>query len=583
MAKPQVIRRPDILGSVWRFGPLRALWWLFSNVRWAMGLMAFIAAVSLLGVLLPQIPIFMRGNPAAEAGWVEFQQDKFGPFTDPMHRIGLFDIFHARWFVVSMGLMITSTAVYIISRMPGMWLSITQPRKRVPDRYFELAPHRFDFPTAAPAGALAAQLRDKRYRVEVFPEPEATYLFADRFAWAQLGTLLTHGAIILFILAAVVSQASSFSTQLFVGEGSSAPVFPVVSHPRQMQVQVLDAVGVFGEDGLPVDYRSELAIYQNGQEVKRCVSTVNSPCGYNGYRFHQAGYYGFGAELQVRDLSTGDIIYRETISLSDQRSAAHIIVRDAASGAVLLDDAPVLGQAVTTQTAEGPIVAALSSIELDGKRFIIGLRNQASGGEKGWTLLVLAAGNPAGGGLQLRTGEKTMLGDLEFEFPSVVGIPALVRNDIPLPPGAPAGNEVLLQMSNVYVGTGNASEGTPVDAPIHPGEPTLTLLGVADSALVMRPGETTTIGGYEYAFVGQKEFAGLEVKKDSSDNLVWVAAALLLGGLLISFWVPRRRLWARITADRTHLVGQTSQMANLRREMQDLAAATGADVEESEE
>ncbi|HZP26146.1 MAG TPA: hypothetical protein VFB90_03770, partial [Dehalococcoidia bacterium] len=64
MADPQVIRHTDIRGAIWRFGPLRALWWLFSNVRWAMGLLLFIAALSLLGVLLPQLSAFMRGNPA---------------------------------------------------------------------------------------------------------------------------------------------------------------------------------------------------------------------------------------------------------------------------------------------------------------------------------------------------------------------------------------------------------------------------------------------------------------------------------------------------------------------------------------
>ncbi|HZP26512.1 MAG TPA: cytochrome c biogenesis protein ResB, partial [Dehalococcoidia bacterium] len=501
-----------------------------------------------------------------------------------MHRVGLFDIFHARWFAVSLGLMIVSTAVYILSRLPAIWMAVTQPRKRVPERYFELAPHRYDFETAVAAADFAALLRRKRFKVDTFVEPEATYLFADRFAWAQFATVLTHAAIVVFVLAAVVSRADGFSEPLFIGEGATAPVFPVVAQPNQMQVKILDAIGVYGADGLPTDYRTELAIYQGGQEVKRCVTTVNSPCSYQGYRFHQAAYYGYGAELQVRDLRSGDIIYHETFSLDDQRPAPHFIIRDAASKQVLFDDSPVLGQGVTTETDQGPVVAALSQISLpDGRSYIVGMRNLASGGKGGWSLLLLDASSPAAASLQLAQGASGVLGSLEVEFLGVVGIPALLRDDVPLPAGAPGGGQVLLQLSNVYAGTGTASEGTAVQAPVRAGEPTLTMLGASNSAMVMRPGQSLTAGNYQYTFVGQREFAGLQVKKDSSDLLVWAAMGLLIAGLLASFWVPRRRLWAKITADRTYLVGQTNQMANLRREMRALAAESGASVSEDED
>ncbi|HXG36129.1 MAG TPA: cytochrome c biogenesis protein ResB [Dehalococcoidia bacterium] len=580
----RTLSRTDLLLGFW-LGPMRALWWLFSNVRWAMGIIAFIAAVSLLGVFLPQIPTFMRGNPAAEEAWVEFQRGKFGPLTDFMYRVGLFDIFHARWFAVSLGLMLASTGVYIINRLPAIWLSITRPRKQVPDAYFENAPHRFDFPTSASAEELVILLRRKRYKVEVFPESKASYIFADRFAWAQLGTLLTHASVIIFVLAAVVSRASGFSVPLFIPEGGTAPVIPVVSHPDQMQVKVLDAVGVFGEDGLPIDYRTEMAIYQDGQEVKRCSSTVNSPCEYQGYRFHQAAYYGFGAEVQVRDLTSGNVVYHETLSLSDRRAAPRVVARDAASKQVLFDDTPVLGPAVSTRTAEGEVVAALSRIavltaDLAPRGFIIGLKASPGGDSR---LLVLEPGNPLGNGLELKSGESKVLGSLEFQFAGIGEVPAIISTDIPLPGGSAPAEGVLLQMSNVVYGTGTASAGGGVQAPPTQGEPTLTMLGIGSDSLVLKPGETRKVGNLEYTFLERKEFSGLQVKKDNSDNLVWIAMSLLLAGLLISFWVPRRRLWAKITSERTYFVGQTSQMANLRRELRQLARESGAAVEESEE
>src|SRR2546426_10446660 len=276
--------------------PLRAVWWLFTSVRFAIVLLAVLSAISLVGVLLPQVPAAMRGDVMLETAWLGSKEGTFGFLTDPMDRLGLFDLFHARWFAVLLAITAVSTGAYVISRFAGVWASITGPRMRVPDRYFDIAPNRLHAAEGIDAGKLSALLRRARYRVECFEEPGATYLFADRFQWAQLASLLTHAAVIVFILAAVVSRVDAFSSPLFLSEGSTLPVFPV-RDANQMQVELVDAHGEFAADGRPLDYRSDLIIYERGEEVERCVSTVNSPCSYNGYRFYQSAYFGFGAAV----------------------------------------------------------------------------------------------------------------------------------------------------------------------------------------------------------------------------------------------------------------------------------------------
>ena len=148
-------------------------------------------------------------------------------------------------------------------------------------------------------------------------EDGATYLFADRFQYAQLGTLLTHAAIIVFILSAVVQRVDAYSSPLFLAEGSTLPVF-AVSNPNQMQVTLENAYAEFAPNGQPIDYRADFVIYDRGIEAKRCSSTVNSPCSYNGYRFYQEAYFGYGATLSVRDTSTGNLVYQETLALAQQ-------------------------------------------------------------------------------------------------------------------------------------------------------------------------------------------------------------------------------------------------------------------------
>ena len=90
------------------------------------------------------------------------------------------------------------------------------------------------------------------------------------------------------------------------------------------------------------------------------------------------------------------------------------------------------------------------------------------------------------------------------------------------------------------------------------------------------------MGGYEYTFVGQREFAGIQVKRDRSDYLVWAGAALLLGGLLVTFWVPRRRLWAKITPVRTQLAGQAGHLVKFEKEMAEMARDEGGTVGEQQ-
>jgi cytochrome c biogenesis protein ResB len=576
MAKAQVVR--SWAQTARELDPLRALWRLFTSVRWALILLAFLALAGLLGVLLPQIPSTVRGDHVAVADWLDTQRGKFGVFTDPFHRLGFFDVFHARWFAAGLGLLVVSVTICTANRFFPIWRTIRQPQRRVPETYFQRAHHRAEFATPAEPLALEGVLRRRHYRVERFQERETTYLFADRYSWAQLGTFVSHLALIMFIAGALVSKFTGFSQDLFVGEGTTAPVF-AVTNPNQMQVRVVDTVARFDPQGQPLDYRSELVIYRGGDEVKRCTATVNGPCSYGGYRFHQAAYFGFGAEFQVRDLRSGNVIYKEVLALADSMPAPHIIVRDG-DGETLLDATLVLTDFV--ETAYGTTVTIPGS----DRTMWIGVRPDESSGRL--DLLAFEPGqDPDAVRLLLPEGQRASAGGLDFEFVSLQRLPASFEPGFPLPPGSaeesPQG-QVLLEMSNVVYGVEETSSGEPVSVPTQSGPPTLSVVGVSPIVLNLEPGQAASVGDYEYTFVGQREFAGIKVKRDQSDNLIWVAAGLLLMGLMITFYVPRRRLWAKITPERTYLAGIAGHLANFRREMGKLGAEAGSpDAAQEEE
>lgn len=58
-------------------------------------------------------------------------------------------------------------------------------------------------------------------------------------------------------------------------------------------------------------------------------------------------------------------------------------------------------------------------------------------------------------------------------------------------------------------------------------------------------GERRTIVGYEFEFVREVQFSGLQVVSDPSVNVIWVGAALMLLGTLAVFYLPLRRIWVR--------------------------------------
>jgi cytochrome c biogenesis protein ResB len=503
---PRPARTSDLLLWLWR---------LLSSGQFAVALIGFLALAGLVAVLLPQVPVPVRDSPAAVDAWLETQRGKFGPFTGPLHRAGLFNVVEAWWFLAGLALLALSVCVYAADRFIDTWRNVTRPRERLGDAFFERAANRVAFaPPAGGAAALEALLRARRFSVRTHTEGRTAFLFADRFAWAQLGTFVSHLALIVLFAGALVSRFDGYTNALLIAEGTTSPVFPV-SHPNQMQLEVVDAVARFDEEGVPLDYRSELVVYQGGREVARGEATVNGPLSYGGYRFHQAGYLGEGAALRVRDISTGNTVYSESLALSDLAPAPALQVRDA-DGRLLLDDVIVPTDFI------GDAQGTLLTVPGSGRDFWVGMTQAAAG--SGWNMIVYERDDPAGR-FALPEGGSRSFGGLSWTFVEPAGLPSIVA------PGVPGDRpRSLVMLSEDGAGT-----------------PYLTLLGPVDGrALTLREGEPVAIGGLEYSFEGRREFAGIEVRRDPGAKFIWLGAGLLLFGLLITFYVPRLRLWARV-------------------------------------
>jgi cytochrome c biogenesis protein len=59
-------------------------------------------------------------------------------------------------------------------------------------------------------------------------------------------------------------------------------------------------------------------------------------------------------------------------------------------------------------------------------------------------------------------------------------------------------------------------------------------------------GVPAVVDGLTFTFARETEFTGLAVARDPGTNLVWLGALLLAGGFMAVFFLPMRRVWARM-------------------------------------
>ena len=128
----------------------------------------------------------------------------------------------------------------------------------------------------------------------------------------------------------------------------------------------------------------------------------------------------------------------------------------------------------------------------------------------------------------------------------------------------PDGTGVMLAVPYRAVGTN--ADGTP------------QVIGFLPLALVR--GESATSEGTDFSVElrGFSDFTLLIAKRDPGQGLVWIAFGLLITGLVITFWMPRRRVWARLDGEgRLALVFRADRYVDVGREfgglLDDLVAA----------
>ncbi|MCC6313959.1 MAG: cytochrome c biogenesis protein ResB [Thermomicrobiales bacterium] len=377
----QVSKRSPLeagIDRVWRF---------FCSVRAAVVEIVILAVLVLIGTLRgSSVPRGIADHVPGTGGLVD--------------RWYAWDAFHSLPFMGMLTLLAVAIAICTVNRAPGIWSSIVNPTVTTTHGFLSNADLSARMAASDDRDAFAARLQEalrrRRHRVLSAERNGEIHVYADRYRWGKLGTFPFHLALILVLVGGVVGARWGFRDDEFiVPEG----VTREVGHGTGVSVRVDRFSETYLEMGAPKEYRSDLTLLKDGNEVKQGSITVNNPMTYHDMVVYQSGF-GQAVRIQVADKS-GNLLMDDMIPLGPFQAKNN---PDAPAGVL---DIPPAGVRLT---AIAPDTNPANRPDLDD----LNLRS----GQMYLQLRPLTANAALSGTVEsvVNQGQTTRLGDLDVTF-----------------------------------------------------------------------------------------------------------------------------------------------------------------------
>ncbi|MBI4297257.1 MAG: cytochrome c biogenesis protein ResB [Chloroflexi bacterium] len=298
------------------------LWRFLCSTRLALILILLMALATLIGTLVIQAPSEIASSAQSYASWAQGLGNKyklfFLNFTGVFDTLGFYRIYSS-WYFRGLGVLLgLNILACTVNTLPGRWRqSLARPRVKMEESFFLAGSNRSHIATASSTTEDAATkvrrlLSRRGYRTLVEADQGRVHIYADRFRFSPLGTIITHSGLIILLLAVVLGGLYAQRNILAIADGAVRPV------GMGTNLTILNE-GFVEEDypsGVPKDYRSDIVLYDNGVEVKRGTIRVNSPLEYNELRFHQS-YFGNATLISVKD-TDGNVLFQDSVELTYQ-------------------------------------------------------------------------------------------------------------------------------------------------------------------------------------------------------------------------------------------------------------------------
>jgi cytochrome c biogenesis protein len=277
-----MVKDTDIKGNY-----IESLWTFFASVKLTVVVLLSLAALSIIGTLIPQ-----NESPA------EYFQ-AFGPFLyQVFFTLDIFDMYHSWWFqgliiMLTVNIIVCSidrlqvTGKTIFARNPKFNLGSYRSRKSRKD--FNLNGD-LDRWKDVLGGFMS---REFRY-CKVVPADKGFAITAEKGRLTRMGVYIVHLSIVILLIGGFVSSLKGFEGFANIAEGETTDTIQLrftggtLKLPFAVQCDDFDVQ--FYDTGAPKEFRSKLTIIENGQPVVQKDIIVNDPLRYKGINIFQASY-----------------------------------------------------------------------------------------------------------------------------------------------------------------------------------------------------------------------------------------------------------------------------------------------------
>lgn len=312
----------------------RALYDLLSSMRFAVSLLTVLAIASIVGTVLKQAEPYP--NYIAQ----------FGPFWFPLFEtLGLYDVYHAAWFLAILGFLVLSTSLCVLRNGPAMLREMRSFREQATERSLRHIQHRAEYAFEMPADKLlervGAMLSAAGYRHRIQARGDDILVAAKAGSYHRAGYLFAHIGIVVICIGGLLDGNIPLKALLLSGqktiETRDIPQSQVppqsrlspanlsfrgnVNIPEGTSASVIFmnvADGYFVQDlpfsialkkfhiehystGQPKDFASDIVVVdrETGEQFERTVR-VNHPFIHKGVAIYQASFADGGTRMQLR-------------------------------------------------------------------------------------------------------------------------------------------------------------------------------------------------------------------------------------------------------------------------------------------
>ena len=467
-------------------GMCRWAWRQLTTMRVALILLLVLALASIPGSLLPQ--------RIQDPGRVNTFLDENGAWGGFLDAIGMFDVYSSIWFSAVYLLLMISLVGCIVPRAGQHWKAMRSAPPKGPRRLGRMPGYVAFTSAEVEDGELtdeefldAAQARLKKlgYRTSRYGD----HVAAERGYLRETGNLVFHIAVLMTTLTMAIGSLFGYEGQRVLVEGDTF-TNSLVAYDS------FDPGTYYDPDNLP-QFRLTLDDFEATFDDQALGNQFGQPRTF---------------EAQVTSTVDGKS-KTETLKVNEP-------IRVADTGIYLTGNG--YAPEVTVRDATGKVVRS-------GPQVFIPANGDPGYTSEGAIKVPDAAGEQMGFvGVLLPTATQNEQGDLVSNF-------AELRNPYLVTSG--------------YTGDLGLDSGVPQSVYTLDASRMTQMTDASGDPLVIQlvPGETQQLpNGGSVTFDGVKRFIAVDISQDPTQALMFISSALVLIGLGLSLFIPRRRMWVRI-------------------------------------